>query len=129
VLLWSLLPLLLAGGAVFGLGWFYWEARGGRRARLLEQWELSAALLAGSMPSAARPAVPLMAPMIVVALARAGDRGGHAAAGGLADDAGLVGPGGARRFPQLQRKRARRRPGRRALVAGLHRGGRCWRCC
>ena len=68
VILWSLLPLLLAGGAVAVLGWAYWESTVAGVRGALEQWSLVAAMLhwldsvgAGSLRS-------LLAPLIVVAL-------------------------------------------------------------
>ncbi len=68
VILWSLLPLVLAGGAVFGLGWLYWEATVSTVRATLEQWSLVAALMQwlDSVGGAALHA--LVAPMIVVAL-------------------------------------------------------------
>jgi hypothetical protein len=40
VLLLSLLPLLVAGGLTFGLGWFFWEAALGWMRELLQSWAL-----------------------------------------------------------------------------------------
>jgi hypothetical protein len=75
-LLWSLLPLGLAATAVFGLGWFWWEpAVAGVRA-LLEQGDLLAALFEWLEAMGAPDLRPVLAPMILVALAcRRGD--GH----------------------------------------------------
>jgi hypothetical protein len=69
VLLWSLLPLLLAGGAVFGLGWMYWESTVAAVRASLEQWELVAAFLRWLDSMGGEQLHTLMAPMIVVALA------------------------------------------------------------
>ncbi len=69
VILLSLLPLLIAVGAVLGLGWLYWElAVTGVRA-WLEQWSLVLSFLQwlDSIGGAAFNAV--LAPLIVVALA------------------------------------------------------------
>jgi hypothetical protein len=69
VILWSLLPLAVAGGATAGLGWAYWEravaaVRGG-----LEQWALIAALMQWLDSIGAQTLHALVAPLIVVALA------------------------------------------------------------
>ncbi len=69
VLLWSLLPLLLAGGAVFGLGWMFWESSVAAVRASLEQWELVAAFLRWLDSVGGEKLHTLMAPMIVVALA------------------------------------------------------------
>lgn len=67
-LLWTLLPLGLAAGAVFGLGWYGWEpAVAGARA-LLERTELLAALFNWLEAIGAPDLRPVLAPMLVVAL-------------------------------------------------------------
>ena len=45
VLLWSLLPLLLAGTAVFAGGWYFWEDAVSAVRASLESWALVEALL------------------------------------------------------------------------------------
>ena len=69
VILLSLLPLLLAVGAVLGLGWFYWESAVAAVRASLEQWSLVVSFLhwLDSIGAAAFGAV--LAPLIVVALA------------------------------------------------------------
>ena len=69
VILLSLLPLLLAVGAVLGLGWFYWESAVAAVRASLEQWSLVVSFLhwLDSIGAAAFGAV--VAPLIVVALA------------------------------------------------------------
>jgi hypothetical protein len=68
LMLWSLAPLLLAGGALGLLGWAYWEGTVAAVRGTLEQWELVAALLRW-LESIGLPGLrTLMAPMIVVAL-------------------------------------------------------------
>lgn len=69
VILWSLLPLALAGGTVLGLGWFLWvDAIDAVRAAL-EQWSLVATLLAWLESIGAGAFRSAIAPLIVVALA------------------------------------------------------------
>lgn len=69
VLLWSLLPLALAGGAFGLLGWVWWEAAvDGVRAGL-EHWALTARLLPWLDEMGANHLRVLLAPLIVVALA------------------------------------------------------------
>jgi Etoposide-induced protein 2.4 (EI24) len=68
VLLWSLLPLLLAGAAVGGLGWAYWESAVAAVRSALEQTELVAAMLDWLDSIGANRLRAVMAPMIVVAL-------------------------------------------------------------
>lgn len=68
VILWSLLPLLLAGAAVFGLGWFYWESTVAGVRASLEQWDLIATFLRWLDSVGAASLHALLAPLIVVAL-------------------------------------------------------------
>ena len=69
VILLSLLPLLIAVGAVLGLGWFYWElAVAGVRA-WLEQWSLVFSFLQWLESIGAAGFNAVLAPLIVVALA------------------------------------------------------------
>lgn len=67
-LLWSLLPLALAGGAVFGLGWYGWEPAVAEARSLLERTELLAALFEWLEAIGAPDLRPLLAPMMVVVL-------------------------------------------------------------
>lgn len=69
VILWSLLPLALAGGAVGLLGWVYWEAAVAAVRGTLEQWSLVAALLQWLDSIGANQLRTLVAPLIVAALA------------------------------------------------------------
>ncbi|MBU6260098.1 MAG: EI24 domain-containing protein [Burkholderiales bacterium] len=69
VILWSLLPLLVAGGSVGALGWFYWESTLAAVRSALEQWSLVAALLHWLDGVGLQAMHALLAPMIVVALA------------------------------------------------------------
>jgi hypothetical protein len=68
VILWSLLPLVVAGGAVGLLGWAYWESTVAAVRGALEQWSLVAAMLQWLESIGANQLRTLMAPMIVVAL-------------------------------------------------------------
>ncbi|CAD5372836.1 conserved membrane hypothetical protein [Rubrivivax sp. A210] len=68
VLLWSLLPLALAGGAVGLLGWAYWETTVAAVRSALEQGELVLALLQWLDSAGLQRLRSLLAPMIVVAL-------------------------------------------------------------
>ena len=69
VIVWSLLPLVLAGGAVLGLGWLYWESTVAAVRATLEQWELLATFMRWLDSIGGAALHTLMAPMIVVALA------------------------------------------------------------
>ena len=68
VILWSLLPLVVGGGAVALLGWAYWESTVALVRGALEEWELVAAMLQWLESIGANQLRTLMAPMIVVAL-------------------------------------------------------------
>ncbi len=68
VIVWSLLPLLLAGGLIGVLGWAYWESAVAAVRATLEQWELIAALLRWSESIGLPGLRTLMAPLIIVAL-------------------------------------------------------------
>jgi hypothetical protein len=69
VILWSLLPLLVAGSATALLGWFWWEAAVAAVRATLEDWSLIAALMRW-LDSMGAPALrALIAPLLVVALA------------------------------------------------------------
>jgi hypothetical protein len=69
VILWSLAPWLLVGGAVLGLGWFYWEPAVAAVRATLEQWALVASFLAWLDSVGLAGFRVVLAPMIVVALA------------------------------------------------------------
>ena len=68
VILWSLLPLLVAGGGVFALGWLYWESTVAAVRATLEQWEMLATFMRWLDSIGGAALHTLMAPMIVVAL-------------------------------------------------------------
>jgi Etoposide-induced protein 2.4 (EI24) len=68
VMLWSLLPLALAGAAVGLLGWAYWESTVAAVRSALEHTELVAAMLDWLDSVGANRLRAVMAPMIVVAL-------------------------------------------------------------
>jgi len=69
VILWSLLPLLVAGGLMGLLGWWYWESTVAAVRHTLEQWSLLAAFLNWLDAMGAQMLHTLVAPLIVVALA------------------------------------------------------------
>ncbi len=69
VILWSLLPLLVAGGGVFGLGWLYWEEAIAAVRATLERWSLVQAMLEWLETIGFGGLRTLMAPLIVVTLA------------------------------------------------------------
>ena len=69
VILWSLLPLLLSGGAVALLGWFWWEPAVAAVRQFLEQWSLVASVLQWLESVGGGAFRALIAPIIVVALA------------------------------------------------------------
>ncbi|ODV10819.1 MAG: hypothetical protein ABT20_07285 [Rubrivivax sp. SCN 70-15] len=69
VILWSLLPLALAGGATALLGWLYWESAVAAVRASLEQWSLIATLMQWLDSIGAQALHALIAPLIVVALA------------------------------------------------------------
>ncbi len=69
VILFSLLPLVVAGAAVGLLGWAYWESSVAAVRATLERWSLVAALLQW-LDSMGLPQLrALLAPLIIVALA------------------------------------------------------------
>ena len=69
LMLWSLLPLLVAGGAVAALGWAYWEPAVAAVRATLERWALTVAMLEWLESVGANQLRTLVGPMIVVALA------------------------------------------------------------
>jgi hypothetical protein len=68
VVMWSLLPLLVAGSLVGVLGWAYWESTVATVRAALERWSLVAALLQWLESVGASQLRTLLAPLIVVAL-------------------------------------------------------------
>ncbi len=68
VILWSLLPLGVAGGLVAVLGWAYWESTVAAVRGALEQWSLVSAMLKWLDSMGLNALRSLLAPLIVVAL-------------------------------------------------------------
>jgi hypothetical protein len=66
VVLWSLLPLLLAGGSVALLGYAYWESAVDGVRRAMEQWALITAALDWLDSIGANRLRAVLAPMVVV---------------------------------------------------------------
>ena len=69
VVLWSLLPLLLAAAGVLALGWFYWESAVDGVRAFLEQWSLVVSFLHWLDSVGAAGFGAVLAPLIVVAVA------------------------------------------------------------
>ena len=69
VILWSLLPLLLAAGAAVTLGWLFWESAVAAVRGFLEDWALVASLLTWLEAMGGGAFRSVVAPLIVVALA------------------------------------------------------------
>ncbi|MDP1534676.1 MAG: hypothetical protein Q8L92_13970, partial [Rubrivivax sp.] len=105
VILWSLLPLAVAGGAVFGLGWFYWEVAVAGVRGFLEQWSLVQAMLDWLNSVGFGDLRTLMAPVIVVALAVPVIVIGSLLLVALLMTPALVDLVAGRRFPLLKRRR------------------------
>jgi hypothetical protein len=105
VILWSMLPLMLAGGAVFGLGWLYWESSVAAVRATLEQWALVLAAMTWLDSVGAGALRTLIAPLIVVAVAVPVIVIGSLLLVALAMTPALVDLVAERRFPQLERRR------------------------
>ncbi|MBK1711503.1 EI24 domain-containing protein [Rubrivivax gelatinosus] len=69
VILWSLLPLLVAGGAAGLAGWMFWESGVAAVRATMEQWALVAMALRWLDSIGADGLHALLAPLVVVALA------------------------------------------------------------
>jgi hypothetical protein len=69
IVLFSLLPLAVAGALVLGLGWFYWEPAVAGVRTALERWALVASFLEWLDSVGAGSFRAVLAPLIVVALA------------------------------------------------------------
>ena len=69
VILWSLLPLLLAASAALTLGWLFWESAVAAVRGFLEDWALVASLLVWLEAMGGGAFRSVVAPLIVVALA------------------------------------------------------------
>lgn len=106
VLLWSLLPLSVAGGMVFGLGWFYWEPSIAGVRATLEQWELLATLFEWLDSIGAGGMRAVLAPLILVSLAVPAIIGVTLLLVSWLMAPALVRLVAARRFPQLERRSA-----------------------
>ena len=105
VILWSLLPLLVAGGGVVGLGWFFWETSGAGVRGTLEQWSLVIAFGQWLDSMGGQAVHALIAPLIVVALAVPVIVIVSLLLVAWMATPAMVNLVAARRFPQLERKR------------------------
>ena len=104
VILWSLLPLLLTGGAVFGLGWLYWEITVAGVRATLEQWSLVMTVMQWLDSIGGAALHTLIAPLIVVAVAVPVIVIASLLLVALVMTPALVNLVAARRFPQLERR-------------------------
>ena len=104
VMLWSLLPVLVAGGVLGLLGWAYWESAVAAVRAGLEQWSLVAALLQWLESIGATQLRTLLAPLIVVALMVPLVVIASMLLVALAMTPTVVNLVASRRFPQLQRR-------------------------
>jgi hypothetical protein len=104
VILWSLLPLAVAGGAVGLLGWAYWESTVAAVRSTLENWSMVAAMLQWLDSVGLAQLRTLLAPMIVVALSVPVVVVGTLLLVALLVTPAVVRMVEARRFPQLQRR-------------------------
>ena len=68
VILWSVLPIVVAAGAVVGLGWMFWESTVANVRGTLDQWDLLVTLLRWLDSVGGATVHALLAPIIVVAL-------------------------------------------------------------
>jgi hypothetical protein len=68
-MLWSLLPVLLAGGALALAGWFWWEPAVDGVRQALERWQLTGMMLDWLAEQRANHLRAVLAPLIVVTVA------------------------------------------------------------
>jgi hypothetical protein len=104
VVLWSLLPLLLAAALVLALGWLYWEAAVAAVRDGLEQWALMALMLQWLEAVGLASLRAVIAPLIVVALAVPAVVLASLLLVAWSMTPALVALVAARRFPALQRR-------------------------
>lgn len=104
VILWSLAPLLIAGGATAALGWFYWDGTVAALRAALEQWSLVASLMGWLDSIGAQAVHALIAPLVVVALAVPVVVLASLLLVALMMTPAIVNLVAARRFPQLERR-------------------------
>ena len=69
LMLWSMLPVLLGGGLLAVVGWFFWEPMVAAMRAAMEQFELTAALLDWLSAQGADSLRVVLAPLLVVMLA------------------------------------------------------------
>lgn len=69
VMLWSLLPVVLAGGVLAVAGWYGWEAAVDGVRHALERWQLTGVALDWLAAQRANELRAVLAPLVVVALA------------------------------------------------------------
>lgn len=108
VILWSLLPLLLAGGAAGFAGWAFWEPSVDAVRATLEQWALVSAALSWLDSMGGQGLHALVAPLVVVALAVPALIVVTLLLVALLVTPAIVDLVAARRFPALERRRGGR---------------------
>ena len=105
LMLWSLLPVLLGGGLLAVLGWFFWEPVVAAMRAAMEQFELTATLLDWLSAQGADRLRVVLAPMLVVMVAVPLVVVGTLLLVGVAMMPAVVRLVAARRFPTLEVKR------------------------
>lgn len=108
VILWSLLPLLIAGGAAGFAGWAFWEPAVDAVRATLEQWALVSAALSWLDSMGGQGLHALVAPLVVVALAVPALIVVTLLLVALLVTPAIVDLVAARRFPALERRRGGR---------------------
>jgi hypothetical protein len=104
VMAWSLLPVLIGGGLLAALGWFFWEPVVAGMRGAMERFELTAALLDWLSAQGADRLRVVLAPLLVVMLAIPLVVVLTLLLVSVAMMPAVVRLVAARRFPQLQRK-------------------------
>jgi hypothetical protein len=105
VMLWSMLPVLIGGGLLAALGWFFWEPVVAAMREAMERFELTATLLDWLAAQGADRLRVVLAPLLVVMLAVPLVVVGTLLLVSVAMMPTVVALVALRRFPQLERKR------------------------
>jgi hypothetical protein len=105
VIVLSIAPLVIAGGATLALGWFFWDDAVAAMRAALDRWELLASFFAWLESIGASGLRTALAPLIVVALAVPVIVVASLLLVSLLMTPALVSLVAARRFPQLERRR------------------------
>jgi len=105
VIVWSLAPLLIAGGLTWLLGWLYWEAAVDAVRGTLDDWALLASFFKWLDAMGATGFRTVLAPLIIVALSVPAVVLLSLLLVALTMTPAIVSLVAVRRFPQLERKR------------------------